>query len=151
MRELQSPAPLPADLSRSLFLAGTIDMGAAPPWQSALVDALGDLDLLILNPRRADWDSSWTATDPRFHAQVTWELTALERASLIAMWFAPNSGSPITLLELGLHVRSGKLLVGCPPTFSRHGNVAITCARYGTPVHDSWPAFVTAVRSLTTR
>ncbi|HTL35065.1 MAG TPA: nucleoside 2-deoxyribosyltransferase domain-containing protein [Kofleriaceae bacterium] len=147
MRELCAPHPLPADLSRSVFLAGTIDMGTAAPWQAAFIRELADLDGVILNPRRPDWDASWTRTDPRFREQVDWELTALERASLIAMWFEPGSRSPITLLELGLHVRSGKLLVGCPTGFSRAGNVEITCARYGAPVYDSWSTFVTAVRS----
>jgi hypothetical protein len=146
MRELCAPAPL--DLaSPAIFLAGTIDMGTAAPWQASFVRELSDLDGVILNPRRPDWDSSWTDDDPRFREQVDWELTALERCSQIAMWFEPNSASPITLLELGLFVRSGKLIVGCPPGFSRAGNVEITCARYGTPVYDSWSSFVAAVRS----
>lgn len=42
----------------------------------------------------------------------------------------PESKSPITLLELGLHARSGKLLVICPEKFYRYDNVRITCQKY---------------------
>ena len=51
--------------------------------------------------------------------------------------FLDGSQSPITLLELGLHARSGKLLVVCTPGFYRYDNVRITCARYGVPVYGS--------------
>ena len=44
---------------------------------------------------------------------------------------ARGSQSPISLLDLGLHATSGKVLLLCPDRFWRKGNVGITAARYG--------------------
>lgn len=133
---LKPPTPLPPTLSQpSVFLAGSIEMGRAELWQDAVAAALRDELLIILNPRRDDWDASWeqSSANPQFVAQVTWELDAQERADLIAMYFAPETYAPITLLELGLFAASGKLLVCCPPGYWRKGNVDVVCARYGIP------------------
>ena len=99
----------------TVFLAGSIDMGAATDWQTELAAVLAARDVTILNPRRQDWDSTWRQSidEPKFREQVEWELDGLDRADVVAMWFAPESKAPITLLELGLTARSGKLLVGC--------------------------------------
>ena len=122
-------------------------MGAADNWQQLLVDELGQRDLTILNPRREDWDASWRQSidEPKFRAQVEWELDGLERADLVAMWFAPDSKAPITLLELGLTARTGKLVVGCPDGFWRKGNIEVVCARFGIVLASDWPAFVATV------
>jgi hypothetical protein len=133
---LKPPTPLPTSLLQpSVFLAGSIEMGRAALWQDAVADALRDQPLVILNPRRDDWDASWkqSVTNPQFVGQVTWELDAQERADLIAMYFAPETYAPITLLELGLFAASGKLLVCCPPGYWRKGNVDVVCARYSIP------------------
>ncbi len=133
---LKPPTPLPPTLSQpSVFLAGSIEMGRAELWQDAVAAALRDELLIILNPRRDDWDASWeqSSANPQFVAQVTWELDAQARADLIAMYFAPETYAPITLLELGLFAASGKLLVCCPPSYWRKGNVDVVCARYGIP------------------
>jgi hypothetical protein len=83
MREIKAPSR-PA-LERRIFLAGSIEMGQAEQWQQRIVDALsGAGDLVILNPRRDDWDDSWQqrADDPQFSEQVSWELDMLDvRAS----------------------------------------------------------------------
>jgi hypothetical protein len=73
-------------------------------------------------------------------------LDGLERASVVAMYFAPPTQAPITLLELGLLARSGKLVVCCPPGFWRRGNVEVVCARYGVPLVAELPDLVRAVR-----
>ena len=130
----------------TVFLAGSIEMGAAEDWQQRLIDEL-PAHVVALNPRRADWDASWRQSidEPRFREQVEWELDALDRADSIAMWFVPETRAPITLLELGLHARSGKLVVGCPDGFWRKGNIEIVCARFGNPLLATWPEFVRAV------
>lgn len=133
---LKPPTPLPYTLSQpSVFLAGSIEMGRAELWQDQVAAALRDEPLTILNPRRDDWDASWeqSRANRQFVAQVTWELDAQEQADLIAMYFAPETYAPITLLELGLFAASGKLLVCCPPGYWRKGNVDVVCARYGIP------------------
>ena len=98
---------------------------------------------------RAEWDSSWRQSidEPQFRGQVDWELDGLDRADVIAMWFVPETKSPITLLELGLHARGGKLVVGCPEGFWRRGNIEVVCARFGVPLLADWDAFVAAVRA----
>ncbi len=150
MRVCKPPAPFTASASdRVVFLAGSIDQGHADDWQAAIAAALGDLDIVMLNPRRDAWDATWRQSieNPEFRDQVTWELDGLERANRIAVWFAPASRAPITLLELGLHARGGKLVVGCPPGFWRRGNVEVVCERFAIPLVASWDDFVAAVRA----
>lgn len=145
---LKPPSPLAIpDGARVVFLAGSIEMGAAEDWQSTLTAALGDRELIVLNPRRDEWDASWRQSidEPKFREQVEWELDGLDRADVIAMWFAGGTRSPITLLELGLHARSGKLIIGCPPEFWRRGNIEVVAARCGIALHATWDSFQRAV------
>jgi hypothetical protein len=44
--------------------------------------------------------------------------------------FDPNTKSPVSLLELGLHAKERKLIVYCPEGFWRKGNVDIVCEAY---------------------
>ncbi len=129
-----SPEALPArhELPR-VFLGGSIDMGSAPDWQRQVIDALQDEDVVLLNPRRPDWNPAWKpeADEPEFRRQVEWELAALDSADVVILYLAPGSQSPVSLLELGLHARSGKVVLLCPPGFWRKGNVDITGERYG--------------------
>jgi hypothetical protein len=134
MRVLVPPDPLSlAPGERSLFLAGSIEMGAAAPWQDEVIEALRSVDAVILNPRRPAWDASWVQSieNPVFREQVEWELAAQELATLVLFYFAPSTRAPITLLELGLLARSGKLVVCCPEGYWRKGNVDVVCARFG--------------------
>ena len=84
-------------------------------------------------------DSSWEQhfENPQFYQQVTWELQGLETADYVIVYFAEHSQAPITLLELGLHAQSGKVLVCCPKGFWRKGNVDIVCNRYQIPMFDT--------------
>jgi hypothetical protein len=124
---------------KSVFLAGSIEMGVAENWQDRVGQYFHDLRYDIFNPRREEWDSSWEQSfeNPQFYQQVNWELNALESADLIIMYFDPSTKSPISLLELGLFARSGKLRVVCPDGFWRKGNVAITCNYYKIPLYDN--------------
>ena len=148
---LKPPAPLHWDPTwPSVFLAGSIEMGVAEDWQSQVTGALAARDVVLLNPRRDDWDSNWRQhiDDPQFRGQVEWELAAQERADLIIMYFVPSTRSPITLLELGLFARSGKLRVCCPEPFWRKGNVDVVCARYGVPLLPSLKGLIDEVGRL---
>src|SRR5437764_230368 len=148
-RVIKSPAPLLLDTgAATVFLAGSIEMGTAEDWQRQVEDALDDLPALILNPRREEWDPSWVQSigNPLFREQVEWELEAQELARVIGMYFAPATKAPVTLLELGLFARSGKLLVCCPEGFWRKGNVEVVCARYGVPLVGELAVFVRLLR-----
>jgi hypothetical protein len=138
----------PSEGRRTLFLAGSIDMGSAEDWQTEAARRLSDLDILVLNPRRDDWDASWRQSidEPQFRTQVEWELDGLERADVIALWLARDSQAPISLLELGLFARSGKVVAGCPHGFWRRGNVEVVCARYDTPLVGDFESFLTMLR-----
>lgn len=119
--------------SKTIFLAGSIEQNQASHWQKEIIEKLKQYNYIAFNPRRKDWDATWKQQieDPNFKQQVDWELDALERADIILMYFDPKTKSPISLLELGLFARSGKLLVCCPEGFWRKGNVDIVCQRYG--------------------
>lgn len=148
-----SPQPWPGGRERPrIFLGGSIDMGRAADWQAELTRALGDLDVVILNPRRPDWNPAWKpiAEEPEFRRQVEWELAALEASDIIVMYLAPGSQSPISLLETGLHARGGKLILLCPEGFWRKGNVDITAARYGIEQVATMDELTAAVRRRVT-
>lgn len=121
---------------KSVFLAGSIEMGVAEEWQSKLENVLADQEITIFNPRRDDWDSTWNQreTHSEFNYQVNWELNHLQKADLIFMYFAGNTKSPITLLELGMFSSSNKLVIYCPDDFWRKGNVEIVCSRNNIPI-----------------
>lgn len=133
MKLITAPSALNSENKYWIFLAGSIEMGKAVNWQQHLIVELKDEDITILNPRRDDWDSSWIQSieNDNFREQVEWELQALEMSDIIALYFAPNTKSPISLLEFGLHARLGKLIVCCPEGFWRKGNVDIVCRKYG--------------------
>jgi hypothetical protein len=148
---IKPPAPIMiAPGIRSVFLAGSIEMGQAEAWQAEFEQAFANDDIVILNPRRDEWDASWVQSihNPNFREQVEWELAGQERADVIAMYFHPQTKAPITLLELGLCARSGKAIVCCPEGFWRRGNVEVVCARYGLPLIDSLPELFELVRHM---
>src|SRR5882672_7521943 len=147
MIEIKAPGTLP----KRIFLAGSIEMGNAENWQERVASALSDVpNLMILNPRRDDWDNSWVQSiaDARFREQVEWEIVAQEMADKILMYFAPDTKAPITLLELGLFARSGKLIVCCPDGFWRKGNVEVVCRHYGVQLLGALEAGIAHLRRL---
>lgn len=125
----------------SIFLAGTIDNGESEDWQSDVIQMLELLgvDADIYNPRRPDWDGTVEQSfeNPVFYQQVNWELDAMEKADVIIVNILEDSKSPITLLEIGLHINSKKLLVCCPDNFYRSGNIQVVCDRYNIPLFDN--------------
>jgi len=133
-----------------VFLAGSIELNTAELWQDKVTEALADLDVTILNPRRDDWDSSWTQeiSNPQFNQQVTWELDNLDASDIIVLYFDPATKSPISLLELGLYASSKKLLVCCPEGFWRKGNVDIVCYRHKITQYDSLTELVKSLRNF---
>jgi hypothetical protein len=123
---------------KSIFLAGSIEMGVAEDWQKKLELKLADMPVTVFNPRRDNWDSTWNQreSNQEFNNQVNWEINHLLEADVVFMYFAGNTKSPITLLELGLLARSKKLVIFCPDEFWRKGNVEIVSSRYNIPIFD---------------
>ena len=140
--------------SKSLFLAGSIEMGICEDWQQKTIDIIKNdskmsNDVIIFNPRRPDWDSKWeqNCENPHFSQQVNWELDHLEKADIIFMNFEEETKSPITLLELGLYIKSN-IVVCCPNKFWRQGNVDIVCHRNNIPLFDNFDLAVEYVSHL---
>ncbi|KAF9485517.1 hypothetical protein BDN70DRAFT_871176 [Pholiota conissans] len=135
--------------NRSVFLAGSIDQGVAEDWQSKVTTALKGLPITIYNPRRKDWDSTWKqeASNDQFYDQVTWELERLETVDVILMFLAPESQSPISLLEMGLFTKEPKrIVIGCPEGFYRRGNVQIVAQKYHLELVDSLDKLIEATK-----
>jgi len=150
MRLIKAPETT-RSTAAAVFLAGTIDMGNSRDWQAELTDALIPYPITIYNPRRDDWDSSWDSCghniSKELRQQINWELTHLEKADLIAMWIEGSSKSPISLLELGIHAKHQRIIVGCPPKYYRAANVYVTADYYGLPLCKDWESFTKAVQN----
>lgn len=123
----------------NLFIAGTIDCGDSVNHQQAIIDELNKEDtvhpIMIYNPRREDWPDN--NDNNEIEKQINWELYHLERADLIVMNILGSSKSPISLMELGLFARTGKLIVFCNPNFYRYDNVRIVCRAYNIPLYNT--------------
>jgi len=150
MIQIKAPHVYDSDLF-SIFLGGSIEMNKAEPWQQRLAEDLVDEEVLLLNPRRDDWDSSWVQ-DPtpgtKFHEQVIWELGAQNYADLLVYYFDPATVSPITLLELGAYGGSdpSAVVVCCPQSYFRYGNVKIFCDTYNIDLVTSYKELVSYLR-----
>lgn len=128
---------------KSIFLGGSIEMGKAEDWQTKLTNDLKKLNagkVVVFNPRRDDWDSSWKQEigNKQFNEQVTWELDYLDKADIVVLYFDPKTKSPITLMELGLHANDKNVVVCCPEGFFRKGNVDIVCKRFGIKLTETY-------------
>lgn len=122
-----------------IFLGGSI-VNEPNNWQKRVIEKLQEElgeRILILNPRRDDWDSSWKEIkeDKKFREQIEWELEAQEICDINVYYFHPDSKSPITLLELGLFIKKNPI-VYCPKGFWKKGNVDIVCEKYNVPSYE---------------
>lgn len=109
-------------LSRpSIFLAGGIT--GCPDWQADMVAMLDPLDVLLINPRRSEWDID----DPyAAEAQIKWEHKMLRYADEILFWFPKETLCPITLYELGFWTgQRKKITIGCDPGYARIQDIDI--------------------------
>lgn len=128
-----------------IFLAGSIEQGTAEKWQEQLVEKMktfeSDKSVYVFNPRRDAWSPNWLQDrefEP-FYDQVSWELEHIDRSDVVFFWFDGKTKSPITLLELGVALRSEdkEVIVYCPKEFWRFGNVDITSQYFGVHVWET--------------
>ncbi|MDG1949738.1 MAG: nucleoside 2-deoxyribosyltransferase domain-containing protein [bacterium] len=127
----------------AIFLAGSIDNGVAPDWQKEVLEALQDQNVMLMNPRRKDWDPK--AGDDEVEKQVNWELDAMEHANYVIMYLAEGSKAPISLLELGLEAQSKRILVAAHPTYYRRVNVRVVCERNNIPLFETLEELIEAI------
>lgn len=128
----------------SIFLAGSIDNGFAQDWQKNAIQQLSNENVLLLNPRRSNWNSNAGSDEVR--EQINWELDALDYVDMIIMYIAENSKAPISLLEMGLNAKESKILVSVHPSFYRRINVEEVCKRYNIPLYETLEELIEAVR-----
>lgn len=135
--EIKAPGAYDANSKYTIFLAGAIDQGEAEDWQKKVARALDNFDVLILNPRRDDWDASWEQSidNPEFKQQVTWELDAQEAADMVLFVFTKDSKAPITFLEFGLYGPDKDSMVCAEEGFYRQGNLDIVAERFNIPIY----------------
>ncbi len=122
-----------------IFLAGSINMGEAPDWQADVIKYAKDLwtntDVTIYNPRRTE-----AFTPEMEEEQVAWEACMLQNSDFILMHLAAGGGlSPISLLELGLYMRSEKLYLSMDEDYPRKYVTSIHYALSGANVISNFP------------
>jgi len=153
---VKPPVEIKQDDRLSIFLGGSIEMGKAEDWQSRLANDLSEYSdkIMLINPRRDDWDSSWVQ-DPtkgtKFHEQVDWELKGqLRHSDICVYYFSPETKSPITLMELGMMgtIDPYNVIVCCPKEFYRYGNVVMFCKEIGVEYCESYEDFLEAIKTM---
>ncbi|KAL7765620.1 hypothetical protein ACKLNR_003536 [Fusarium oxysporum f. sp. zingiberi] len=121
------------DKNTSIFLAGITTSTDEPDWRETLTKALMNQHVTILNPNRPDWDSTWKEdfSDKRWEEQVWWELDMQEAADIIVFFFHPSTEAPISLMELGLAVKTKpeRSIVCALDGYRKKGNVEAVCKR----------------------
>lgn len=141
-----------------IFLAGSIEMDKAKPWQEMLCKAIENkyptTDISIFNPRRKNWDNTieQKKSNPKFNYQVNWEAEHLERADVVLFFFQGDTISPISLFELGLTINSGKqwVIVYCEDEYFRKGNIDIYIERYNAIAVSSFEGLVSKLEPFIT-
>jgi len=116
----------------SVYLVGNIEMGIAPKWQMDITKHFSSLPIIVLNPRQNHWNTNLKQdiSNPEFHKQVQWKLKYQEKAIVIAIYLQPGTISLISLMELGLFIKTKKMVICCPDGFHRKGNVQVMCNKY---------------------
>lgn len=106
---------------KTIFLAGGIT--GCPDWQQEMRRLLEDSDLILLNPRRANFPIG----DPNAALeQIGWEYDHLRMADAILFWFPCETICPVVLYELGAWSMTGKpIFVGVHPGYERRQDVEI--------------------------
>ena len=135
----------------SIFLGGSIDQGSAPDWQATIANALNEYNVILYNPRRNDWNKDWKQSldNKQFVEQVTWEQYYLEKADYRVFVMTAESSAPITLLELGQHIKQPGIIM-CDPKFYRRANVEISARLNGMPIVNTLEELITHLKVVIT-
>jgi hypothetical protein len=127
-----TPPSLAKDSSRiSVFLARSLELDNI----SDFTFSISHLPIIIFDPCRNDWDTSWRSiNDVEFARQAEWEIAQLEKANVIILFFHPGTMYGSKLLELGLYIKDRKIITYCPQTYSMRGYVEFMCRRHKIPL-----------------
>lgn len=105
---LHAPARLTAAQRRTtttLYLAGPFEdgdggEGAPRSWRDEVIDACADLDITIVDPRRADWDSL-EVDSPGRRGAFDWQCASATDADVVVVWVPEGRRAPSALMILG--------------------------------------------------
>ena len=122
VKYIESPTVLEDSSSlKSVFLAGGIT--GCPDWQQQMRPLLNGSDLILLNPRRADFPIHDRGAAQK---QIEWEHRHLRVADAILFWFCAETLNPIVLYELGAWSMTEKpIFVGVHLNYQRSQDVRI--------------------------
>lgn len=119
----------------SIFCAGGISN--CTDWQSKYIELLNSSDVLIVNPRRINFNILNTELAKE---QITWEKVGLLSCLCTSFWFCAETLCPITLFELGnqlsrkiinkLKITDKPIFVGCDPLYQRKFDVEVQVSLY---------------------
>ena len=148
--------PVPA--GKSVFLAGpTPRASEVPSWRPAAIELIEAAwidpePLTVLTP-----ESRGGVRANEYDDQVEWEAAGLDSASAIMFWIPRDLRTMpafTTNVEFGLYVRSGRTVLGCPPTCpnpERNRYLIWTARRYGAPVTTSLDTTVATALDIARR
>lgn len=126
-----------------IFLSGSTENSDKDSWQDKLLKELEDLNVTMLNPYRADYNS---LSDSELTKQIEWELDGLERADIVAIYFDSSTKAAITLLELGLSAKNKTVVIFCEGKFWKHKEVTVVAKKYKLSVFDNYDNFVKKIK-----
>lgn len=117
----------------SVFLAGITTSTNEADWRQSLTNALINYPVTIFNPNRPDWDGTWREdfSDHRWEEQVSWELDMQDAADIVVFFFHKSTDAPISLLELGMAIRTKRVIVCAQNEYRKRGNIEAVCRRFG--------------------
>lgn len=159
IRIITPPSFITLDNSRtSVFLAGSIEMDKAEQWQQRFIDEFisqyergsSGRFVDIFNPRRANWDitAKQSIEDPVFYQQVRWELDYLEDAKVRVFYFAPDTLSPISLLEFGKFFDYPNTFLCVNSAYQRAGNLEVFANKYKIKIHRDFGDIIRKIKWL---
>lgn len=126
--------PLKEERKKYYFLAGSMDFNESNSWRQKIMQEMKHL-VHFLDPTRIEHNDF---SDSQMKEHIEWELDALNISDKIILNFKEDSKSPISLLELGMYVKSSKLVVVCPSKFYQRRYINVLCNKYNTPFFDSF-------------
>lgn len=119
----------------SIFLGGTASDTGEPDWREALNKGLADQAVTIFDPKRDDWDATWREdfSDTRWADQIQWELDMQDTADIIVVLFHGVTAAPVSLAEMGMASRTGKLIACALDGYCKKGYVEAVCRKFKAP------------------
>lgn len=129
---VHAPARFVDDGRLCVFLAGVLG-----DWREEVVRDLQDLDVVIFDPVRKDWDSTWVESvdDVRFVEQTLWEFWRQAEAGLVLFYFgSAEADGVVTMMEFGLWAGTGRAVVLESPDFRKWGYIRVICGELGVKI-----------------